>query len=120
MAAVTATAFQASDARREIQLVVGHQDGVRLQLVKIGERSDRLAAAVHISGGNQQAEVHAGQLQAAGEAEELCLRRQGHPVPPGEFADEVRARVVPGATVGVARITQADNQGQSHGRTACR
>ncbi|MNS78273.1 hypothetical protein D3C72_1118770 [compost metagenome] len=73
VATVAAAQFDLGNAGGNIQLVMRHQDFVRLDAVEIGHCQYRFAAEIHKGGRHQQPHVVAGQVQPGGVAEELAL-----------------------------------------------
>ena len=106
-----ATAFlETRAARRDVQLVVGNENLLRLDLVEPCYRRDRLAAAIHKGCRDQQAQVMPGYGGATGHAVELGIGLQGAARIAGQCLNEIGARVVPGTPVLTTGIAQANNQ----------
>ena len=76
MAAVATTVLEAIGAGWQIELIVNHQDFLGGDLEVARKTRYRLAAAVHESGGNQQANIVARQAGTPCKAKELGFRLQ--------------------------------------------
>ena len=68
VAPVPAALFKARAARRDVQFIVGDQNVLWLDLEKPRHCRDRRAAAIHEGGGNEHAQVVAGQGKPSGQA----------------------------------------------------
>lgn len=110
MAAVAAALLEFGDAGGQVQLIVGHQHGFRLDLVEAGERGHRLAGEVHVGVRDEQPHILAIHLDAGGVAEELGLFAQADVVPACQLLHIPGARIVAGLGIFGAGITQPDNQ----------
>ena len=65
VATVAAAELDFGHAGRQIQLVVRHQNLVRLDAVEVGHRQHRFAAQIHEGGRHQQAHVVARRFKRA-------------------------------------------------------
>src|SRR5688572_13199146 len=101
-----AALLEARHAGLEVELVVNHQDFLRLDLEEAGEHLHRLAAQVHERLRQQQPDV--GML--ADQRLELRILAQRDAVGLREALHQPEACVVPRALVLLARVAQADDQ----------
>src|SRR2546430_6192311 len=92
-------------ARREVELVVHHEDLLGLDLEEAGEHLHRPAARVHEALRLEQPRARG--LVAADQRLELRVLAQRHAVRRRETLDQPEARVVPRALVLLARVAQA-------------
>ncbi|MNE59628.1 hypothetical protein D3C80_1547360 [compost metagenome] len=110
MAAVTATEFNFRHARRDIQLVMGDQNFIRLNAVELRHCQYCFAAEVHKGGRHQQTHVLTGQRQAGGIAKKLTFFFQLLVVLAGEEVDVPGTGVMAGLGVLGAGIGQSNDQ----------
>ncbi len=110
MAAVPAALLEFGDAGGQVQLIVGHQHGFRLDLVEAGQRSHRLAGEVHVGVRDEQAHILAIHLNAGGVAEELGLFAQADIVPACQLLHIPGARIVASLGIFRAGIAQPHDQ----------
>jgi hypothetical protein len=110
MPAVPATQFEFGDARRQVEFVVGHQNGLRRNPEETRQSRDGLAAAVHVRGGNQQTNVLALMTELSRQAEIFAVSGQIDTLGAGNALDEKSPCVMPGLFVFGAWISQADDQ----------
>ncbi len=76
MAAVSAAEFELRHAWREIQLVVSHQNFIRINTIEGCQRRHGFTAEVHKGGWHQQAYIFPGQINAGGVAKKLTFFTQ--------------------------------------------
>src|SRR5690606_38612958 len=110
VAAVTTTDFQAGDARSQVEFVMGHQDFPRGNGKKIGHRRHGLAAAVHISGGDQQTQLVTIDADLAGQAMKLFFFPEGATLAAGQGGNKIGPGIVTGPVVLRAGVSQPDYQ----------
>lgn len=110
MAAVTAPLLELGDAGRQVQLVVGHQDLLRGDLVEARERRHGLAGEIHVGVRDKQPHILPVHQEAGGVAEELGLFAQADIVPACQLLHIPGARIMAGLGIFGAGITQPDNQ----------
>src|SRR5690606_36215148 len=110
VATVAAAFLEPGGARGKIEFVVGHQNRLRLDAEEASQCCDRLAAAVHVRGGDQQTNVPALMAELAAQAEILLVERQTDLFAIGQALNEKGPGVVPRLVVFRAWITQANDQ----------
>lgn len=108
--AVPAALLELGDAGWQIEFVVGHQYFLRLDTEKAGKRRDGLAAAVHVSGGNQQTNVLTLVTEAPGQAEIFAIGDKVDPLCVRDALNKKGPRVMPSLFVFGAWISQANDQ----------
>ena len=104
------TELELGDAGRQVEFVVGHQDGFWRYTEKTGQCRDGLAAAVHVRGGYQQTNVFALIAELGCQAEILAVSGQVDALGAGDAFYEKSPCVMPGLFVFGAGVSQADDQ----------
>jgi len=72
--AMTAALLELGDAGGHVEFIVGDQDGLGRNSEKAGQCRHRLTAAVHVGGGDEQADIFALMAELADQAESTCDR----------------------------------------------
>ena len=110
VAPVTATPLKACAARWDVQLIVGNENVLWLDLEKPCHCSDRSAAAIHESGGNEYAQVVTGQGKPTGQAVKSGFHLQRTPALPCERCNEISACVMASTPVFATGVAQSRNE----------
>ena len=110
VATVAAALLEFGDAGGQVQLIVGHQHGFRLDLVEARQCGHRLAGEVHVGVRDEQAHILAIHLDAGGVAEELGLFAQADVVPACQLLHIPGPGVVAGLGIFRAGIAQTHDQ----------
>jgi len=108
--AVAAALFELGDAGWHVEFVVGHQDFFGFDLEEIGQGRHGLAAAVHVGGGDEQANFAPLVNELAHQAEILAIDREVDALALGHALNEKGPCIVPGLVVFGAGVTQANDQ----------
>jgi hypothetical protein len=112
MTAVSTALFQAHGAGREVQIVMHHQHLPERYLIEPGQRSDRLATAIHERHGLLQQALEAAERTTPDVAVESRFSAQRLATGGGQRVQEPEPGVVPGRFVTRAGIAQPDNEPQ--------
>ncbi|RMR53962.1 hypothetical protein ALP85_05318 [Pseudomonas syringae pv. syringae] len=110
MTAMAATHFEFGNARRQVQFVMRHQNRLDRDAIKARECRDSLAAAVHVSGGNQQTNILTLVREAPGQAKEFALGNEVNSLRRSNTLNKKSPCVMPGLFVFGAWISQAHDQ----------
>ena len=118
MAAVPPPPFQPDRTGWQIQLVVDNQDLVQRDLEERRQRTDRLAAAIHIGHGFLQAALVAAYKTACHFAHESPFRAETLLAVPYQFIDKPKPGIMPGGFILGAGIAESDDELNSRHRLA--
>src|SRR5690606_20797467 len=110
MPAMAAALLELGDAGRYVEFIMGNQDGLGGNSEKSGQCRHRLTAAVHVGGGNQQADVFVLMAKLADQAEVLTIDAEVGAFCSRQALNEKGPCVMPGLVVFGAWISQADDQ----------
>src|SRR5690606_22504499 len=107
---VAAALLQPSDARREVQLVVGHENFARVQLVETRNAADGPSTQIHEGRRLREpyilrADAHAGELGLVAR-----LEAEDPAITPRELVGKPEACIVPRACIPVAGVAEADDE----------
>ena len=114
VAAVAAADFEAGLAAGDVQLVVGDEDLVGADFVKLRQRGDGLAGKVHKGVGLEQPDVALRPLGARCLAVVFFLALEGDAPGVRQLVEKPEAGVVAGVFVLAAGVAQADDQFDVH------
>jgi hypothetical protein len=89
---------------------MGHKDILWFDPEEARKRRDSLAAAVHVGGGNQQANILTLMREASGQAKIFAIGHQVYTLCVGDALNKKGPRVMPGLFVFGAWISQANDQ----------
>src|SRR5690606_17525133 len=112
LAAVAAIELQPGHARRQVQLVVGDQHLLRLDLPVAQGRHHRLAGQVHEGGRLEQAQVLPARADPGGLAEQLGFQAEAGAGAFRQGVQKPEPGVVPGSGVFGTGIAQSDDESQ--------
>ena len=112
MTTVTAGSLQPGHARRQVQIIVNHQNRRQWNPMESRQRRNRQTAAVHEGHRLEQPQILADQRDPAGFAVIFRLRAKIAAVLTGQFVHQPEPGVVPGIGVLGARIAQPHYQPQ--------
>ena len=112
MATMAATTFQAHRARRQIQIIMNHQNLSRRNAVKTGQRCYRLTAAVHEGQRLKQPRIPPVRADPAQLAVKAGLGAKCPAVLAGQRIDQPESGVMTGVGILGAGITQPHQQSQ--------
>ena len=107
---VSATLLKARAARWDVQLIVGNQNVLWLDLEKPSHCRDRSAAAIHESGGYEYAQVMTGQGKSPGQAIKSGFHLQRTPALSCERRNEIGACIMTSAPVFATGVAQSRNE----------
>ncbi|KPW88813.1 Uncharacterized protein ALO79_06595 [Pseudomonas syringae pv. castaneae] len=110
MTAMAATHFEFGNARRQVQLVMRHQNRLNRNTVETGECRDGLAATVHVGGGDQQTNILTLMRKTSGQAKEFALGNEIDSLRRSNTLNKKSPCVMPGLFVFSAWISQAHDQ----------
>ena len=110
MTAVAATLLEPCTARGHVQFIMGNQDCLGCDTVKISQGSHRPSAAIHEGVRSQQPQIVATEGHPRRVTMEFALRRERSATAPGNLLNKKSTRVVAGAFVGLAWIAEPDDE----------
>src|SRR5690606_23717701 len=95
--AMASAMFKAGHTGRKVQFIVSNEDGFGRNLIKLRHGADRLAAAVHKGGGNQEAQIAALEVEPCGQTEKFIFRDQAGALAVRQLGYKIGAGIVTGS-----------------------